>query len=127
MSTQTQNIPVRPRILLVEDEALIALLIVEMLESEGFEVVGPCQTVSKALAQLSIADCCDAAVLDASLRNESASPVARALVELGIPFLVATGYSLSQLPADLAEGPVLAKPFTPEDLIGNLRRLLSRG
>lgn len=113
------------RILVVEDESLIALFISEVLETAGLEVVGPCPTVSKALAQLAIPDCCDAAVLDASLRNESAVPVARALVALGIPFVVATGYNESQLPPELAAMPVLAKPVNTEELLAHVRRALS--
>jgi DNA-binding response OmpR family regulator len=115
------------RILIVEDESLIAMFISEMLETAGFEVVGPCQTVAQALAQLAIPDCCDAAVLDASLRNESAVPVAKALVALGVPFVVATGYNLSQLPAELAAAPILTKPVNSEVLIADLRRFLSTG
>ncbi len=113
------------RILVVEDEILIALFISEVLETAGFEVVGPLPTVSKALAQLAIPDCCDAAVLDASLRNESAVAVAKALVALGIPFVVATGYNQSQLPPELAAVPILAKPVNTEELIAYLRRALS--
>ena len=113
------------RILVVEDESLIALFISEVLETAGFEVVGPWPTVSKALAQLAIPDCCDAAVLDASLRNESAVAVAKALVALGIPFVVATGYNQSQLPPELAAVPILAKPVNTEQLIACVRRALS--
>jgi CheY-like chemotaxis protein len=116
---------VKRRILVVEDEILIALFISEVLETAGFEVVGPLPTVSKALAQLAIPDCCDAAVLDASLRNESAVAVAKALVALGIPFVVATGYNQSQLPPELAAVPILAKPVNTEELIAYLRRALS--
>lgn len=115
------------RILIVEDESLIALFISEVLETEGFEVVGLCQTVSQALAQLAVPDCCDAAVLDASLRNESALPVAKALVALGIPFVVASGYNLRQLPAELAAAPIVAKPVNTRELIGRLQRILSTG
>ncbi|MES2492097.1 MAG: hypothetical protein V4579_02305 [Pseudomonadota bacterium] len=127
MSPQPQNHPSKPRILLVEDEVLIALLIEDALEAHGFQVLGPCQTVLQAMSQLSIPDCCDAVVLDASLRNESALPVARALLELGVPFVVTTGYSLSQLPAELTVAPILAKPVNTKELIGHLRRLLSIG
>lgn len=117
----------KPRILVVEDEVMIALLIADTLESNGFEVVGPCQTVSQALAKLGIQGCCDAVVLDANLRNESSVPVAQELVKLAIPFVVATGYNLSQLPAELAAAPVLAKPMKSEDLILHLHRVLSIG
>lgn len=112
------------RILLVEDEALIAILMADMLESEGFEVIGPCQTVAQALAQLDIPDCCDAVVLDAALRNESAVPVARALMALDIPFVVATGYNRQQLPAELAAAPILSKPVNMDMLVDHLKCLL---
>jgi CheY-like chemotaxis protein len=115
------------RILVVEDESLIALFISEVLETAGFEVVGPWPTVSQALAQLAIPDCCDAAVLDASLRNESAAAVAKALMALGIPFVVASGYSKSQLPPELAAVPILAKPVNAEQLIAYVLRALSTG
>lgn len=115
------------RILVVEDESLIALFISGVLETAGFEVVGPWPTVSQALAQLAIPDCCDAAVLDASLRNESAVAVAKALVALGIPFVVASGYNQSQLPPELAAVPILAKPVNTEELIACVLRALSTG
>ena len=94
------------RIPVAEDKSLIALFISEVLETAGFEAVGPWSTVSQALAQLAISDCCDAAVLDASLRHKSAVAVTKALVALGIPFVVATGYNQSQLPPELAAMPV---------------------
>lgn len=113
-----------PRILLIEDEVLIALQVSDALEDEGFEVIGPCQTVAQALDQLRTVDCCDAVVLDANLRNESALPVARALAALGIPFVVTTGYDRHQLHAELATAPLLRKPLRPEDLIRYVKRLL---
>lgn len=113
------------RILVVEDEVLIALEIAQALEAEGFEVVGPCHTVSRALDQLDNPDCCDAVVLDANLRDENARPVARALLTLKIPFVVVSGYDASQLPDEFAAAPVLAKPLRTEHLITQLRRLLA--
>ena len=113
------------RILVVEDEVLIALQVASALEDEGFDVVGPCQSVAQALARLGGPDCCDAAVLDANLRSESAVPVARALAALGIPFVVTTGYDLNQLHMEMAAGPVISKPFSSEELIRQLRQLLA--
>ena len=115
------------RILLVEDEVLIALQVAEALEEEGFEVVGPCQTVAQAMRQLGVVDCCDAAVLDANLRNESALPVADALVALAIPFVVTTGYDRNQLHGELAAAPLLSKPMRTDDLIHELKRQLAGG
>ena len=113
------------RILLVEDEVLIALQVASALEAEGFVVIGPCQSVAQALARLDVPDCCDAAVLDANLRSESAVPVARALAALGIPFVVTTGYDLNQLSIEMAAGPVISKPFSSDELIGQLKHLLA--
>jgi DNA-binding response OmpR family regulator len=111
------------RILLVEDEILIAMQVAEALEFEDFTVVGPYQTVAQALAELQTPDCCDAAILDANLRHESALPVASALAALAIPFIVTTGYDRSRLQGDLAAAPILAKPVRTDDLIGALRRI----
>lgn len=119
----TQNSQKNPRILLVEDEALIAIDIAEILTSHGFEVVGPCSSVSQALAHLETTDC-DAAILDTNLRNKSASTVATALAQREIPFIVVTGHSRAQLPTELASVPVLAKPVETENLISEVRRLL---
>ena len=120
-----QKLQRNPRILLVEDEALIAMHIADILKSHGFEVVGPYPSVSQALAHLEIADGCDAAILDAHLRNESATAVAIALAQRKIPFLVVTGHSRAQLPTELASAPILAKPVDTENLISEVRRLFA--
>ncbi len=112
------------RILLVEDEVLIALHIADALEDGGFTVIGPCQTVAQALRLLATPDCCDAVVLDANLRDESALPVATTLKSLAIPFIVTTGYDRSQLRGELAAAPLLSKPLRTDDLIEQLQRLL---
>jgi len=114
----------RGRILVVEDDYFIATEIAAELERATFEVIGPCSTVLQAMAQMDDGSC-DAAVLDASLRNESSLPIARALAERGIPFVMVTGFSISQLPAEMATVPVLSKPLHAEDLISHLDRLLS--
>ena len=113
------------RILVVDDEVLIAMEIADNLEANGFEVVGPCQSVSQALDVLTKPDCCDAAVLDASLRNESAQPVALALLALQVPFVVVSGYSAHQLPDALAAAPLLTKPVPADALIAQLRLMLA--
>lgn len=113
-----------PRVLLVEDDTLIAMDIAYTLRSRGFTIVGPCQTVAQSLALLHVTDCCDAVILDANLRGENAIPVATYLVQQGIPFIVVTGYSREQLPEELTVASVFVKPVNIEDLIGELRRIL---
>ena len=115
------------RILVVEDEFFIAQEIGEALESAGLTVLGPCPKVAAALEILERGDPCDAAVLDASLRGVSSLPVCEALALCGIPFVVVTGFSASQLPATMAAAPVLTKPLDPETLVHAVRGVLARG
>lgn len=114
----------KARILVVEDEFFIAQEIVDAVESAGFEVLGPCPTVQKALTKLEDSQC-DAAILDVSLRNENSLPVVQALNARGIPFVVLTGFSASQLPAEMTVAPIMTKPLHDEALIGELRKLLA--
>lgn len=114
-----------PRILVVEDEALIAMHMTEVLESSGFEVVGPYQTVSRALAALNVPNCCDVAILDAHLRDESALPIAKALIQRAIPFFVVTGYNRAQLPEELALATILTKPVDTENLVSEIQRCMA--
>jgi DNA-binding response OmpR family regulator len=110
------------RILVVEDEALVAMLVEDALVDAGFTVLGPARTVAQALAMLK-ADPPDAAVLDLNLGGENSLSVAEALSARGIPFLVATGYGAAGLPAHLRHIPVLPKPYDPADLTVALDRL----
>lgn len=121
-ATSIPDVRARPRILLVEDEVMIAMHIADAIESLGFEVIGPHQTVAAALKALQHPQCCDAAILDAHLRHESAEPIAKALTATGTPYIVATGYNRSQLPEILV--PVLAKPIDTDELVTQLRALL---
>ena len=111
------------RILVVEDEFFIAQEIVDTLNHAGFEVLGPCPTVAKALVQLENTPC-DAAILDVSQRNETSLPVVQALGNRGIPFVILTGFSARQLPSEMTAAPVLTKPMQAEVLIRELHKLL---
>lgn len=101
------------RILVVEDEAIIAMLIEDLLADLGCVVVGPAGTVAQALA---IAACdglsLDGGVLDVNLGGEKVFPVADALAKRGIPFIFATGYGKSGVGAQYEGRPVIAKPFS---------------
>lgn len=114
------------RVLIVEDEYFLSREIADLLEVAGFEVLGPCPSVSQALAQIG-GTRCDAAVLDVSLRNESSLPVARELTARGIPFMIVTGFSESQLPAEMAGAPMLTKPLQGNQLVVMLRGILPGG
>jgi CheY-like chemotaxis protein len=110
------------RILIVEDEALVAMLVEDALLDAGAEVIGPVATVAEAMALLETAPL-DAAVLDLNLAGETSTPVADALATRGVPFVVATGYGAEGLPPGHSAVPVLAKPYDPDELTGTLSRI----
>jgi two-component SAPR family response regulator len=110
------------RILVVEDEMLIALVIEDVLQSIGGVIVGPVATLEKAL-KLAGEETLDAAILDVTIRGGKVYPVAELLLSRGIPFLFASGYGDWALPPALRDKPRLMKPFTAaalEEQIGLL-------
>lgn len=110
------------RVLIVDDEVLIAFDIQWALTQAGFEVAEIRTTVAEALASIARTRF-DIAVLDANLHGESAEPVAAALAERGIPFLGLSGYLPGQQPPSFGGAPFLEKPFRADDLIAQLRFL----
>jgi CheY-like chemotaxis protein len=110
------------KILVVEDEALVAMLVEDALLDAGAEVIGPAATVAEALRLLQAARP-DAAVLDLNLAGETSTPVADVLAAAGVPFVVATGYGADGLPPAHAAVPVLAKPYDPDELTATLGRI----
>jgi DNA-binding response OmpR family regulator len=111
----------RPRVLVVEDDALVALELAESLQAAGFDILGPAGRVERAL-QLISATKCDAAVLDINLGNETSEPVARLLHKSGTPFVTVSGYSQHQFPDAFAGSDFLPKPLRLDALISVLRR-----
>lgn len=112
------------RVLVLEDEALIALTLMDTLREFGCAIVGPASNVGAAL-DLIRAKTLDIAVLDVNLAGASSAPVARALREAGVPFVYCTGYAepALQIEADLA-APMLTKPIDPEELAAALRKAI---
>ncbi|MEW6450945.1 MAG: response regulator [Pseudomonadota bacterium] len=108
------------RILVIEDEMLIAMLLEDMLADLGHEVVGVVPRVNEALTAISRDDF-DLAILDLNLNGQSAYPVADALIDRGIPFALSTGFGESGLPEKYRAHPVLQKPFASDDLVRTLR------
>jgi CheY-like chemotaxis protein len=113
------------RLLVVEDEPLIALDLADMLEKAGAEVVGPVGTVSGALESIDSGGL-DAVLLDANLHGASVDAVASALTRRQIPFVFVTGYGRSGLETAFKHAPVLTKPVSPADLIEVFARLTER-
>lgn len=104
------------RILVVEDESLIAELIVDMLVTEGYSVVGPYPRLDQAL-QAVARESFDAALLDIDLAGMRSYPVAKALQSRNVPFVFLTGYGKGGLTGEYAKRPTIAKPFKSEDLL----------
>jgi DNA-binding response OmpR family regulator len=109
------------RVLVVEDEALISLMLEDALESAGAVVVGPASTVKGALDLLG-EEAIDCAVLDVKLNDGISVPVAEALAALGIRFVIATGSDT--IPAGYNGAPVLHKVFLPDEVIDVIADIL---
>ena len=116
----------RPRILVVEDEILIALDITQILTEAGFDIVGPASSVAQALDLMKHIGC-ETAVLDVNLGCETSERVALELKERGRPFLTLSGYSREQPPTAFNGSPALTKPVQRKLLITEVRRLLDTG
>ena len=106
----------RSRVLVVEDEALVAMLIEDMLIDLGYDVIGPAANCAQALAILEKQGPPDAAILDVNLGGESVYPVAEALKERNVPFLFSTGYGDSAILDRFQQIEKLSKPFEPRRL-----------
>lgn len=102
------------RILIVEDESLVAMLLETILEDMGCVPVGPVSSVIEALALLETPeiDTLDGALLDVNVAGTEVFPVAEALTARGLPFVFSTGYGQGGLPDKWRDHPVIQKPFT---------------
>jgi DNA-binding NtrC family response regulator len=113
------------QILVIEDEFLIGLEIHSLLTEAGFGVVGPATTVPAALKHISEGNF-DAALVDANLGGHSIDGVTAALADRGTPFVLVTGYGRNSLPPQLANAPLVQKPFDPRTVIDAVQRLLAQ-
>ena len=105
------------KVLVVEDEYLVATLMEDMLASAGCIVAGPIPRLALALDAAS-KEACDVAVLDVNLAGERVYPVADILAQRNVPFVFVTGYGV--LPGEYANRPRLCKPFKMADLLDTL-------
>lgn len=103
------------RVLLVEDENLVAMLLEDMLVELGHSVVGPVSQLKKAV-EIAQREAIDLAILDVNISGEQVYPVAQALAARGIPFIFSTGYGERGLPPQYRGHPTLQKPFQQDDL-----------
>jgi CheY-like chemotaxis protein len=114
------------RVLVVEDEMLLALDLEEALHREGSQVIGPAGNLRQAM-QLAEGDAVDAAILDVNLAGEPVFPVAKLLLARRIPFVFATAYSGTDeiYPAEVRAAPRLSKPYTISQALTLLQRLVT--
>lgn len=119
----TGNLLVGRRILVVEDEMMVLMLIEGMLEDLGCRAITSASTVEEALDLIN-GNAFDAATLDVNLGGAPSLPVAAALARLGVPFAFATGYPDPRVLDGFSGRPLLKKPFRQEDLAHTLEELL---
>jgi DNA-binding response OmpR family regulator len=116
------------RVLVVEDEALVSMLVEDELRDAGATVLGPAACVADALRLVEAAAAdggISAAVLDINLDGKHVASVADRLAALGVPFLFATGYGETCDTRGHGAAPVVSKPFAPERLVAAVEALAS--
>ena len=112
------------RVLLVEDDGLVAMLVEDMLDELGYAFAGNPGRVTEALDAVA-AGGFDVAILDVNLAGERVFPVADALIKAGRPFAFATGYGAADIPDAYRCWPVAVKPFRLDDLDTALKAALA--
>ena len=113
------------RVLLVEDEAIIAMTAEDMLEELGCVTAATAATFSEAL-EAADGDGFDVALLDINLNGRESLPVAARLRERGRPFVFTTGYGAAGSGSDFADVPLVTKPYQLAHLEAAIRRALGR-
>lgn len=103
-------------VLVLEDDALLAMDVEDYLNEQGFQVVGPFGRISQALEAVESRDL-QGAILDLNLNGELSFPVIDALRARGVPLIICSGYAeLPELKSKLSGLPLLAKPWSPQKL-----------
>lgn len=115
------------RLLIVEDETLVALELSKAMQDSGWEVIGPASTLEEAFKLLAGNERPDAAVLDVNLHGEMVYPLADLLETRGVPFLFCSGYEMLNLGTRYRRSPVVRKPTSFALLMTELRKILATG
>ena len=113
-----------PRLLVVEDEYLIRMLLEDMLADLGYEVAAAVGTIAEA-SELAASGDFNAAILDVNLDGQEIYPVAEILAKRGLPFVFVTGYGERSLGEPYRDRPALQKPFQIAQLKAALDELLA--
>lgn len=110
-------------VLIVEDEALIAMLLEELLDTHGYHVAAHASTLAEGETLAESLDV-DVAILDVSLGRDTVFPVAERLSSRGIPFVFTTGYGAARMPSVWADRPVFGKPYEIAPLLATIQQLV---
>lgn len=111
-------------VLLVEDEAILRMLLEDMIEDLGFELAASVDSIHAAQGAITGGCAIGAAIVDVNLGGEPSFPVADLLLQRQVPFLFSTGYGPEGIPERFRDVPVLAKPYRRDDIHAALRGLL---
>lgn len=120
----TENSLAGLRVLIIEDESMIAMMIEDTLAVLGCTVVGVASRLKEAMSKISSLSF-DVVILDVNLNGSQTYPVAEALAGRAIPFVLATGYGAGGVPEAFRGVPILAKPFQQRDLQRSLAAALA--
>lgn len=115
----------RPRIFVVEDEALVLINLEDILDALGWVVAAQAMNLADAERLAASIGAPDAAILDVNVGGAAVFPAARILADRGVPILFATGYGRDGLPEAWWDYPVIMKPYTQADIELALARLMS--
>ena len=113
------------RLLLVEDEAMVAMMLEDMLDDLGCEVIGPAGNVSRALELVGADQGIAGAILDVNVGGQPIYPVAETLKARGVPFVFITGYGSADIDGRVSDAPTVQKPFSLPVLRDTLARVLA--
>jgi CheY-like chemotaxis protein len=113
------------RVLVIEDESLVAMLLETILDDMGCTVVGPESNIDDGLRSATSEAGLDAALLDVNVAGREVFPVAEALRARGVPFVFSTGYGEAGLPEHWRGNPTIQKPFTEAAIRDALMKALN--
>lgn len=113
------------RVLVIEDESLVAMLLETILDDMGCTVVGPASNIDDGLRAVTGEAALDAALLDVNVAGREVFPVAEALKARGVPFVFSTGYGEAGLPEHWRGHPTIQKPFTESAIRDALMKALN--
>jgi DNA-binding NtrC family response regulator len=122
--TSARQRDIARRVLIVEDEAMIAMLLELVLQNADCAIVGPVNSVRGALRLIESQNL-DAAVIDFRLGDDDSCEIMDVLDKLGIPFLIMTGQEMADLPPRLRHLNIMNKPFQAEALVRAVEKILS--